>query len=131
MKEFMYSPITDHAPMPHVYGTFAWRFRSAPRQLALVSVAMLWLLIFLLSWAPQAMGQEDDLSDDTLIELSLDELLNVEITSVSKKAEKRTEAAAAICMLTEEDIRRSGATDVPDLLRTLPGLSVARIDSNK
>lgn len=111
--------------MPHVYGAFAWHFRSAPRQLASASVVMLWLLIFLLSWAPPATGQEDNLSDENLIELSLVELLNVEITSVSKKAEKRMEAAAAIYVLTEEDIRQSGATNIPDLLRTVPGLKIS------
>lgn len=95
MNEFMYSPITERAPVPHIFGTLvsARRFPSAPRQLAGASVVMLWLLIFLLSWIPQTMGQEDDLNDDNLVELWIDELLKVEITSVSKKAKKRVEAA--------------------------------------
>lgn len=93
-------------------------YRQTRLRAALFSV----LAIFVL--AGSAWSQEDDLT-----ELSLEELLNVEVTSVSKKAEKRTEAAAAIFVLTNEDIRRSGATNIPDALRLVPGVSVARIDA--
>lgn len=68
---------------------------------------------------------------DELADLSLEELLDVEITSLSKKAERKMEAAGAVYVITSEDIRRSTATNVPDLLRTVPGISVARLDSNK
>jgi outer membrane receptor protein involved in Fe transport len=47
-----------------------------------------------------------------------------------KKSEKRQAAAAAIFVITQDDIRRSGATTIPDLLRMVPGVSVARLDSN-
>ncbi|MCH7959135.1 MAG: TonB-dependent receptor plug domain-containing protein, partial [Candidatus Hydrogenedentes bacterium] len=63
--------------------------------------------------------------------MSLEELLNIEVTSVSKKAEKRTEAAAAIFVITSEDIRRSGVRSIPDALRMVPGLAVAQLDANK
>jgi iron complex outermembrane receptor protein len=65
--------------------------------------------------------------------MSLEDLMNidVEVTSVSKTAEKGREAAAAVFVITHEDIRRSGATSIPELLRTVPGLSVARLDANK
>lgn len=66
-----------------------------------------------------------------LADLSLEELMNVEVTSVSAKAERKGEASAAVFVITQEDIRRSGATTVPDLLRTVPGLHVARLDANK
>ena len=131
MTEYFYSAQVSLSPVRHDYGVFFWHFRGVPRRLASASVFLLWVIIFLLSWAPEAAGQEEDFSEDNLIELSLDELLNVEITSVAKKSQKRTEAAAAIYVLTAEDIRRSGATNIPDLLRTVPGLSVARIDANK
>lgn len=131
MTEYMYSAPVNRSPVHVTYGAIYWHFRRVPRRLASASVLLLWVLIFLLSWVPQAAGQEDELSESSLIELSLDELLNVEIMSLAKKSQKRTEAEAAIHVLTEEDIRRSGATNVPDLLRTVPGLSVARIDSNK
>ncbi|MDX2032043.1 MAG: TonB-dependent receptor [Blastocatellia bacterium] len=66
-----------------------------------------------------------------LAETSLEELMNIEVTSVSKKEEKLFQTAAAIYVITQEDIRRSGLTSLPELLRMVPGLSVARIDGNK
>ena len=72
---------------------------------------------------------ETDLSD--LTELSLEDLMNIEVVSVSKKAQKLSDAAAAISVITQEDIRRSGANSVPEALRLVPGLQVAQIDSNK
>ena len=47
--------------------------------------------------------------------------MNIEVTSVSKKEQKMSQAAAAIFVITQEDIRRSGATNIPDLLRMVPG----------
>ena len=64
-------------------------------------------------------------------EISLEQLMHVE-ASISSKSERRVfETPAAIAVLTQEDIRRSGATSVPELLRLVPGLQVARIDANK
>ena len=57
--------------------------------------------------------------------------MEIEVTSVSRKVERLSDAAAAIFVITNEDIRRSGATSIPEALRMVPGLEVARIDSNK
>jgi iron complex outermembrane recepter protein len=65
-----------------------------------------------------------------LKQMSLDELMNVQVTSVSRTAEPYREAAAALTVITEEQIRRSGATNLPDALRWVPGLHVARQNSN-
>ncbi len=70
-------------------------------------------------------------TSNDLIELSLEELMSIEVTSVSKKPEKLADAAAAIFVITREDIRRSGATCLPEALRMAPGLNVARVDSSK
>ncbi|MCP4714351.1 MAG: TonB-dependent receptor, partial [Deltaproteobacteria bacterium] len=59
---------------------------------------------------------------------SLEALLDYEIFSVSKKPEKVFEAAAAVFIITAEDIRRSGWTNLPDMLRMVPGMQVARSD---
>jgi iron complex outermembrane receptor protein len=64
-----------------------------------------------------------------LTEFSLDELVNLKVTSVSKKPEKLSHAPAAIAVVTGEDIRRSGATTIAEALRLAPGLEVARVDS--
>jgi iron complex outermembrane receptor protein len=67
----------------------------------------------------------------TVADASLEDLLAVEVTSVSKKEESLFRAPSAIAVLTGEDIRRSGATSIPDALRLVPGLHVAAIDGNK
>jgi iron complex outermembrane receptor protein len=68
---------------------------------------------------------------DHLLNMSLDDLLKVEVTTASKKAEPQRQAPTAITVITQDDIRRSGATSVPDVLRNVPGLAVARLDANK
>ena len=56
--------------------------------------------------------------------------MNMEITSVSKKAEKLSRTPAAVFVITSEDIRNSGARNIPDLLRMVPGMDVAQINAN-
>lgn len=68
---------------------------------------------------------------EDLFNLSIEELSNVEISSVSKTLENAFKSAAAIDVLTQEQIRRSGATSIPELLRMVPGVEVAQISSNK
>ena len=65
------------------------------------------------------------------LELSVEQLLNTKVTSVAKKAQSLNDAPAAVFVISNEDIRRSGATNIPDALRLAPGLDVARIDANK
>jgi iron complex outermembrane recepter protein len=69
-------------------------------------------------------------SPSDLTQISIENLMNVEVTSVSKKEQKLSQVAAAIFVITAEDIRRSGAANIPDLLRMVPGLNVAQINSN-
>ena len=64
-------------------------------------------------------------------EYSLEELLTMEVTSAARKNQRLSEAAAAIHVITQEDIRHSGMTSIPELLRTVPGLQVAQIDASK
>ena len=63
-----------------------------------------------------------------LTESSLEDLMN--ITSVSKKEQPLAQVAAAVYVAAKDDIRHSGMTDVPDLLRMVPGVEVARITAN-
>jgi len=53
---------------------------------------------------------------------SLEDLMNVPVISVSRTEQKMSRTAAAIFVITQEDIRRSGATNIPDLLRMVPGV---------
>ena len=65
-----------------------------------------------------------------LSELSLEQLAAFEITSVSRRAEPLAEAPATVFVLTAEDIRRSGARSLPDVLRLAPNLQVAQAHAN-
>ncbi len=64
-------------------------------------------------------------------DLSVEELLNVEVTSVSRKAQSLNNSAAAVFVITQDDIRRIGARSIPEALRLAPGVDVAKISSNK
>ncbi len=68
---------------------------------------------------------------DDLTSLSIEELLEVEVTSVSKRPEKITDTTAAIYVISSEDIKRSGLTSIPDILKLAPGVHSARVDANK
>ena len=61
--------------------------------------------------------------------LTLEELANLEVSIASKRPERFMDSAAAVYVLTAEDIRRSGYTTVPELMRLVPGMDVARIDT--
>jgi iron complex outermembrane recepter protein len=66
-----------------------------------------------------------------VLDLSLEELMNVVVTSVSKKTQSLAETAAAVFVINADDIRRSGATNVPEALRLAPGVQVAAIGHNR
>lgn len=63
--------------------------------------------------------------------MSVEDLMNLQVTSVSKRAQRVADAAAAVFVITQDDIERSGARSIPEALRMVPGLEVARIDQNK
>lgn len=66
---------------------------------------------------------------NVLKRLSVEDLMNIEVTSVSKRPEKLSEVASAIQVITSEDIYRSGATNLPEALRLAPNLQVAQLNS--
>jgi iron complex outermembrane recepter protein len=85
------------------------------------------ILLLAMLFANPAWPQQKDAD---LTGRSIEDLMNIEVTSVSKKEQKMSQAAAAIFVITQEDIHRSGATNIPDLLRIVPGLDVSQINSN-
>jgi iron complex outermembrane recepter protein len=68
--------------------------------------------------------------DQDLTKTSLEDLLNVQVTSVSKKEQKLSQTAAAVYVITQDDIRQTGATNIPDVLRLVPGLDVGQINGS-
>jgi iron complex outermembrane recepter protein len=69
--------------------------------------------------------------ENDLTQMSFEELMKVQVTSVSKRNESAHKTAAAIYVITSEDIRRSSATTIPELLRLVPGLHVAQINATQ
>ena len=70
-------------------------------------------------------------SHNDLFDLSIEELVSLEITSVSRRAEPLADATSAVFVITRDDIERHGIRSIPDALRLAPGLNVAQIDANK
>jgi iron complex outermembrane receptor protein len=76
----------------------------------------------LLVWSQQNAA---DLSNQ-----SIEDLMNVEVSTVSKSDQKMSRTGSAVFVISPEDIPRSGATNIPDLLRMVPGVDVAQINAN-
>jgi iron complex outermembrane recepter protein len=85
-------------------------------------------LLLVLSTIPKITSAQEPQQD--LTKLNIEDLMKVEVTSVSKREQTLSETAAAVFVISQEDIRRSGATNIPDLLRMVPGVYVAQINSN-
>ena len=96
-------------------------------------IRILWLL-FTLSTAVKGDAPQvtaDPANPAALKILSLEELSQIDVTTPSKEPVKASRTPAAIYVITGEDIRRSGATSIPDALCLAPGVEVAQIDANK
>ena len=74
-----------------------------------------------------ATGQAVDAAGDDLSSLDIEDLARIKVTSVSRRPEAVSQASAAVAVISREDIRRSGAASLPEALRLLPGLAVARV----
>src|SRR4051794_9229226 len=92
---------------------------KSPRALFLLAVVCVLCDAFLVH-AQQTSAPNP--SSPNFTALSLEELMNYPVTSVAGHAEKKSETAAAVHIITQEDIRRSGATTIPEALRMAPGL---------
>ena len=108
-----------HAP---AYGS-AWKGSGIETILKRGGLSLIWAVLMAIPTWPQ--GSYTDLANK-----SLEDLMNIKVTSVSKKEQKLSRTAAAIFVITAEDIRRSGATSIPDVLRIVPGLDVGQINGS-
>jgi iron complex outermembrane receptor protein len=82
---------------------------------------------------PQAgpISDSSQAGDERLKTLSLEQLGNIEVTTVTKEPEVLWKTPAAIFVITQQDIQRSGATTIPQALRLAPGVEVARISADQ
>jgi iron complex outermembrane receptor protein len=102
--------------------------RAGPRRRVLGVPAAAAMLSLGLAAAPAAVAEDD--STSVLKSLSVEELMNIEVTSVSKTAAPLSTAPAAIYVITHEDVVRSGATSIPEVLRLAPNLQVVQISAS-
>ena len=104
------------------------RTRSTRSSLAAVlAVLLCGLPSKSLAGAPE---EGDPQGNAPLKQLSLEDLGNVEVTTVSKNPQQVFKTPAAIFVITQEDIRRSGATSIPAALRLAPGVQVSQFDAD-
>ncbi len=105
-----------------------------PQPTCLRSVCHGWPLVALLFVTPLshvfAQAPSDSLTLKKLKKLSIEELMNVEVTSISMRPEKLTEVASAIQVITGEDIHRSGVTRLPEALRLASNLQMSQANSH-
>lgn len=88
-------------------------------------------LIAVMGWLACSVASGQQRSASQLADLSLEELANIQITSVSRRAERLVDAPASVYVITGEEIRRSGVTSLPEALRLAPNLQVARVDARQ
>ena len=112
-------------------GDFRRPHRSSICRIAAASAFVLLLLVTLTDQRTRAQATQGNQNPpENLKQVSLEELGQIEVTTASKVPVKATRTPAAIYVITQEDIRRSGATSIPEALRMAPGVEVARVDSN-
>ncbi len=89
------------------------------------------LVVAIVCCAEAGVAQQPDSASRALKALSIEQLMNLEVTSVSKRPERLSQTASAIQVITQEDIRRSGAASLPEALRLATNLQVAQVDSRQ
>jgi iron complex outermembrane receptor protein len=99
----------------------------------LVKLYVLIVNLFINSFIPLAYSNNPSSheQENEILTLNIEDLLNLEVTSVGKKEQKLSDTAAAIFVITAKDIRQSGVTTIPEALRMAPGIEVARLNANK
>src|SRR5438132_12590120 len=97
-----------------------WGFLSGALALGFVTV-----------WDCRAADPQTSSNPGSAATLSLEELMNVRVTTVTREESTVGESPAAVFVITQEMIHRSGATSIPELLRMVPGVNVARVSANQ
>ena len=78
-----------------------------------------------------SLAQQPDSTAQALKSLTIEQLMDIEVSSVSKRTERLAQTASAIQVITQEDIRRSGASSLPEALRLATNLQIAQVDSRQ
>src|SRR5882762_7912119 len=105
--------------------------RAEKRAQALAFAALILSVVTVALSCFVAGANAQTLATSSLADMSLEELANLEVTSVSRRAERLADAPAALYVITGDDIHRSGVTSLAEALRLAPNLEVARIDARQ
>src|SRR6185437_7818910 len=100
---------------------------GAQFRFAIACCAAVFGLLLIVHFPPLSTAQEPP-SD--LAEMSIEQLMQIKVISAGKKEQALVDTASAVYVITQEEIRRSGVTSVPEALRLAPGVQVARISAN-
>ena len=107
-----------------------FRHKNRLDSLAVCARNVLFFIIFSLISVGWSGAAAPPGSIPSLKQLSLEQLADPEVTSVARKEQKVSDTAAAIYVITQEEIHRSGVTTIPEALRLAPGVTVSRADGN-
>lgn len=117
-----------------ISGYFTWLFFRIRlvKLIGLRAFAVKLLVIAVLTnLTGMAAAQGNSATSNQLLGLSLEELMDIKVTTVSRRPQKLSEVASAVFVITQDDIRRSGVTNIPDALRMAPGVQVDRLGTDK
>jgi iron complex outermembrane recepter protein len=128
VDRIIYCPSAIH---PRTSPIHAWQIADLHSPFVALGTALIAICFILGTTRAIAETGPDSIETASLAQMTLEELSNIEISSVSKKPELLSDAPAAIYVITQEDIRRSGATSIPEILRLAPNLQVARVDASQ
>src|SRR5712691_11148879 len=105
--------------------------RSSICRIAAANAFVLLLLVTLTDQMARAQAKQSNQNPpENLKQASLEQLGQIEVTTASKVPVKATRTPAAIYVITQEDIRRSGATSIPEALRLAPGVQVDQVNAS-
>src|SRR6185369_8069766 len=107
-----------------------WLLRSVPSMTMRVRPLLAAWLVSTLPGLLYAQQTPPPREPSDLARLSIEELLKVEVTSVSRKEQRADSVPAAIYVITQDDIRRSGIRTLPELFRLVPGVQVAQVNAS-
>ncbi|WP_350132445.1 TonB-dependent receptor plug domain-containing protein [Nitrosomonas sp.] len=107
------------------------RIHRPPKQQHRKTLTLRLASLFLLGYLANPAMAENQSINNQFLNLSIEELMNVKVTTVSRNPQRLTQVASAVFVITQDDIRRSGATSIPDALRMAPGVQVERVGTDK
>lgn len=82
-------------------------------------------------FAAHEMNNVSQQKKNSLMDMDIEKLMSLEVTTVSRRSQRLAEVASAVFVITQDDIRRSGVTSIPEALRMVPGVEVARTGTDK